>query len=332
MTPAAISNVPFTLNRDIALTSDGSVCVINSFEFQVFCTDQSGNRTSSLGRRGAGPGEFLHPGRLLRGPNDTMGVVDFRLNKMSIFQLSGELVSEVGLPGTMFSPSVTSFDSSVMGTAMMQVATDGPETQATHMELIVASGEIAWKRIYRADLVDSGCQQSPLIDGLVNGVYSPTGQLVFFVCDGQMLSFLGRDALPDTLLDAPTYTAELPNNRDLESYRESLRTTMRAYAGVQVRVDAYGRRAKPYSRGAMFDEVGRLWVLTTKDQDLFSYLDIYENGQVHAGTIRVPDRVVGFDIIDTTLVALLDWPVGSDDVDLLQEVNWYDITDLGLEW
>ena len=55
-------------------------------------------------------------------------------------------------------------------------------------------------------------------------------------------------------------------------------------------------------------------------------------GPEFSGSVRVRHRGVGFDVLGSTLVLLVDRPVGPDDPDGLPDrgIDWYDIN--GLEF
>ena len=95
--------------------------------------------------------------------------------------------------------------------------------------------------------------------------------------------------------------------------------------------EAFSQTPKIYSTHCWFDEQDRLWVLTNRERDQFSYLDIYM-GPEYAGTVLVRHRAVGFDVLGSTLAVLVDRPVGPDDPDGFPDrgVDWYDIS--GLEF
>ena len=76
----------------------------------------------------------------------------------------------------------------------------------------------------------------------------------------------------------------------------------------------------------VFDSLERLWVATTRDRDNFSYLDIWI-GTEYAGTVRIRDRLMGYDILGSTLAALVERKPGPDGV-ALRAVDWYDIGDV----
>ena len=294
----------------------------------VLCLERSSDRRRRLGRRGAGPGEFLRPTHILRGPDETIGVVDLERNRLTIFEAtSGTLVSEVELPGIAFAPGVASFSSTLMGTMTEFAAENGAALgiHTRYIEFAVESGQPLWGRSFSSDLVDDGCPQSPLVNGMSNGVTSPDGGVVFFRCDGQMAFFRNRDDASGRLIQSPTYLAELPTERDVEDYINDLRTVTDFPFSVARAEETYRSRPKFYSRSAMFDDAGRLWVLTSRDQSEFSYLDVYGESVSYTGTARVRDRVAGFSLNRSTLVVLVD----RQDVARGREIDWYDIGGIG---
>lgn len=324
LVPASTSPNTWATGDAVVLSSDSIACVIDSLELGVLCTERSSDRRMRFGRRGAGPGEFRHPNGILRGPEGTIGVVDLELNRLTIIEpISGTLVSEVSLPGIRFAPGVASFSSTLMGTTTEfkaeNVAFRGIHNR--YVEFAVESGELVWERSFSSDLIDDGCSKSPFVEGMSNGVVSSTGVVVFFRCDGQMVFFADRDDVAGRLIQSPTYMAELPSERDVEEHINVLQSVTNFPISVTRAEERYRGRPKFYSRSATFDDTGRLWVLTTRDQSEFSYLDVYGESLSYTGTIRVRDRVVGFDLNHSTLVVLVD----RQDAARGREIDWYDI-------
>ena len=72
-----------------------------------------------------------------------------------------------------------------------------------------------------------------------------------------------------------------------------------------------------------FDNGGRLWIGTTRDRDAFSYLDVWV-GTDYAGTVRIRDRLIGYDLMGSTLAALVDRAPGPEGVSA-RAIDWYDV-------
>ena len=86
---------------------------------------------------------------------------------------------------------------------------------------------------------------------------------------------------------------------------------------------AYAEEPQCWFRGFLFDDLDRLWVATTRDRDHFSYFDIWV-GTEYAGTVRIRDRLIGYDILGSTLAALVERK--PDDFGVAQRtIDWYDI-------
>ena len=147
---------------------------------------------------------------------------------------------------------------------------------------------------------------------------------MFVGCRGHLIFYEHRDDEFGTLVQAPTYVPALPSQRDVDEYAALTTGSIMTFGPS---VEEFRLTRKPYSQAWMFDERERLWVLTTRDRDEFSYLDIYV-GPEYAGTVRVRDRARGFDVLGSTLAVLVDRPAGPDDPDGFPDraIDWYDIS------
>ena len=55
----------------------------------------------------------------------------------------------------------------------------------------------------------------------------------------------------------------------------------------------------------------------------YSYFDIWV-GTEYAGTVRIRDRLMGYDVLDSTLVALVERKPDADGI-AQRALDWYDI-------
>ena len=81
--------------------------------------------------------------------------------------------------------------------------------------------------------------------------------------------------------------------------------------------------------GQLFDAANRYWIATRRDLFEWSYLDVYENAE-YVGSVKVRDRLRGFDLVGSTLIVLVDRQVGADDADGIPDraLDWYEIGEL----
>ncbi len=56
-----------------------------------------------------------------------------------------------------------------------------------------------------------------------------------------------------------------------------------------------------------FDSRSRLWIGTRHDHSDYSYIDVW-TGTEYSGSVRVHDRLIGFDILGSTLVTVVRRP------------------------
>ncbi|MDE2781898.1 MAG: hypothetical protein OXK77_02990 [Gemmatimonadota bacterium] len=336
--PVASSPAPLSYNDDIALVTEDLACVINSFEFQVHCGDRSGAIVGVFGSKGDGPGEFRTPTDVERGPDEAVAVFDIRLNRLTFFAPDGALLSATAMPGALF-PEVL-VGTRVFGADHMSNIDFSKAGQLTpeemysplYLEVDAGSGEVLWERSDMHRVPDLEC--GPLGSGMPD----PRGGYVFRACQELLVFFEHRDDTTATVVPSPTYVEELPNQRDVDEYLEGLArlagTMAQAAGGASVARSAMepyaaGYREDPktwFLRGLPFDfdSEGRLWVGTTRDRDLQSYLDVWV-GTEYAASVRIRDRLIGYDLFGSTLAALVERPPGPDGI-AERAIDWYDIS------
>lgn len=171
----------------------------------------------------------------------------------------------------------------------------------------------------------------PTPEGMSRALTFPDGGLVFtMLCRGQMLFVADRDDDGGTLVQAPTCVREFPNQRDVARYLDGCGPGLPSpgFFRPACALDVFRRTPKAYAPPERYrvDDVGRLWALTNRDREEFSYLDVL-GGPEYLGTVRVRHRGVGFDVLGSTLAVLVERPVGEDDANGYPDraINWNDI-------
>ena len=140
---------------------------------------------------------------------------------------------------------------------------------------------------------------------------------------------------------APTYVEEFPDQRDVARRRGEIESLNRAFAelglpptqSIEERLDSYRATPKRYYLATsqhLFDAGNRYWVATHRDLHEWSYLDVYENTE-YVASVKVRDRMLGFDVVGSTLVVLVERQLGPDDADGVPDraVDWYEVAGVG---
>ena len=333
LVPYAESVVPLSDDIGVLLAEENTVCTTESYEYRVYCTNVNGSEVGYFGRQGEGPGELgdKFPG-LLRGPDGTIGVIDSDLNRMSVFDMtSGAFVSQVRLPGFYFQSGASSFSLTLTGSSWsMQRDSSGAVRTTTHYaEVDVESGEVVWERVY-----DSRFRDRRRVRGFRSvlqgthflGLFLRGGSVAFPLCQGQLLLFAGtRRRFGHAHPRAKSMCWSIQAN-------EKCRSIWSPRAASRGK-DWFRRTPKPYQRlPLVFDDHGRLWVVTQPraQRRASPIVDVY-SGPEYWGAVRVRHDALAVDVLGSTLVVLVDRPVGPGDADGYPDrgVDWYDIGELG---
>ncbi len=314
LTPVALTEAPLSNNPEIVLIDENTTCVTNSYESQVHCRDRQGAVVGVFGRRGEGPGEFRNSPDLARGPDGTVGI--FSSDRLMFFEPTGILLSEKTLPVNLVANSL--FGETVFGSYFPRRSRD-PNYVPIQIDMV--SGEI-WDREDIHDVAETECKE------VGAGRPIPSGGYVFVACQRELVFLASLDASTATVIKAPTYVDELPNERDMTEI-QSHTIPRGGFAIPQAYVEEYRQRPKRgyLVPGALsYDAWERLWVATQRDRDDNSYLDIY-TGTEYAGTVQIRDRLIGYDLMGPTFVALVERKPDKDGI-AQRAIDWYDIGDL----
>ncbi len=316
---APVASTPTELSRNpyVVLIADNTACVIVSYEHEIQCLDRSGNLIGVFGRQGEGPGEFRFPRAVVRGPEQTVAVVDPFSSRVSIFKPKGELVTAVPTP-EVFEP-MSPIGETMIGTYMPGLYS----SDKVLAKVDLPSGVILWER----ELGSPSALGLHEDCGLSWGALTKTGVAAFGACESMLLFFPTSADGDVTLVDAPTYTGELPNHRDIAEFREGSRFGDTVPSAAVQEFAETPKRDRITGRPLIYDASDRLWVATQRDMDRFSYFDVYTD-TTFLGSVRVQDRLLGFDILDGTLIALVERALDQNDGDGIPDrgIDWYDVS------
>ena len=333
-TPELITSttLPPSENDQVALLADErTACVIDSYEVRVRCVDGEGTVVGVFGREGEGPGEFARPAYLARGDEETVGVMDLRLSRFTIFEPSGAYVSDVITPDALFTP-VSSFGDVLTGASADMMAILAGESRGARMnryDVNIASEEVVRDVESPPGPWDVECGD------IIDGIPDRADGWVFLACEGHLV-FVGDNA-DATVLRAPTYVPQVPDEQEVAQREEELRAFNRNLGvpedmNLAEAMERYRTTPKNYHLSTaqqLIDADNRYWIATRRDLREWSYLDVYANA-AYAGSVRVRHRLRGFDVLGSTLVVLVDRPVGPDDADGIPDraLDWYEIGEM----
>lgn len=328
LSPFASHGTPISTSNDVAILSEEIACVINSYEFHIHCVDRINGNTTVFGGEGRGPGEFAAPPGIERSREGHVVAMDIGEDRLTFFRPNGTLVSETRLPSG-FSSNLLRGDRLFGFDLVMPDFEKEFSPSYVPMEVDISSGEVLWKRTDLADAVDRECF-NPAV-----GASTPDGGLVFQVCEYELAFFSRKDDPTASVVASPSYVEALPNERDLAAHMDDMVEIQSIFERSFTESEEDALEAeflekpkewlfKPGTFG--FDNQNRLWAATTRDRDAFSYFDIWTD-TTYVGAVRVEDRLMGFDILESTLVTLVERAPDKDGT-AERAIDWYDLGEI----
>lgn len=240
-------------------------------------------------------------------------------------------MSDVIAPDALFTP-VSSFGDVLTGASadmMAMLAGESPGARMKRYDVNIASEEVVRDVESPRGPWDIECGD------VIDGIPDRAEGWVFIACEGHLI-FVG-DTGDATVLRAPTYVPQLPDEQELAEREEELKAFNRSLGvpedmNLEEAMERYRTTPKRYHLSTaqqLIDADNRYWIATQRDLREWSYLDVYENAE-YVGSVRVRDRIRGFDVLRSTLVVLVDRPVGADDADGIPDraLDWYEIGEM----
>lgn len=317
--------VPLTVTYVLALVADDRVCMVDSYEKQVHCGDRAWDDVLRFGREGEGPGEYGAIVGLVPLPNDRLGVIDNALQRLTVVDPAGELERTVpfeAAPWLTRSASDSIFPVTTLGFESWMP--DRQEARRRTRTDWVAAGE-GIIRTQTLVLPDTAATHA---HPLVAGAWSPEHGFAFVRAPYQIVRF-SPDGDFIGLFTPFHYVPELPNRRDIEDRAAGLRF-MFGQTPSNAELRGYAAEPKNGTRGGMaltFTDDGLLWIATTRDRDRWSYIDVFAGGTRYVGSVRVRDRLYGYDVRNGTLAVLVERSAPGPDGVRPYAIDWYDVTE-----
>lgn len=327
-----VSTVDVDFSKAVVAVDEETACIILRYSPRVQCIRRSGATVAAFGARGEGPGEFGEPEQLIRGSDGRIAVIDVGRGRLSVWRPDGTFIGSVPVP-PLFKP-VAPFGETVLGAYEQlpdgqQFGRELHDPSARLAEVEIRSGEI--RRTLEipgpTDYVsETECSGSVAQQGSMNS----QGAIVFGLCSRELMFWHPSGDI--RILRQP-YSPETLSARDIQEFKEEYRRGLEgimppAMIDQLLQSVASPESTVPYgwSRTRLHDGWDRLWVAIVRDRINVSYFHVYTDTRF-AGTVQIRDRLKAFDIVGSTLVALVERePTEGWGGIWRQALDWYDLS------
>ena len=282
----------------VSADSEGKVYVVESSFNGIHVFSAVGDHITSIGRSGAGPGEFQNPPQIHVGPSDTLYAFDFWPRRLSVFSpTSHELEYSLSLGSTNDSCPPTSL-LGVEPEGFVLICSEGvsspTEAHMTRFHRVYVqtrSGRVASDSIavlpVREELVHT-THDTMRFHSLRYGrsphfVYALGGSLYYAWNDAISIQVVGVDG---TLQDAIEVSHE-----PIRVTRKERNDALAYYSALDPPFDNLARARLPATKPAysyfLVDDLGRLWISQSLREDVsgIEWLIVDQQGQVIASTM-----------------------------------------------
>ena len=282
----------------VSADSEGRVYLVESSFNGIHVFSAVGDHITSIGRSGAGPGEFQNPPQIYVGRNDTLYAFDFWPRRLSVFSPENhELEYSLSLGSSNDACPPTSL-LGVEPVGLVLICSEGVSSPSeAHMT--------QFHRVYVRSLVGRVVSDSvavlPVREELVHTthntmqfhslrygrsphfVYAPGGSLYYAWNDAISIQIVGLDG---TLQDAIKVSHE-----PIQVTRKERDDALAYYSALNPPLDNLARTRLPATKPAfsyfLVDDLDRLWVSlsTREDASETEWLIVDQQGQVIASTM-----------------------------------------------
>lgn len=298
---------------DVAVTDSGDIVVADRSAPMIRVFDRTGRVLWSGGRSGGGPGEYRFPMRVAIGPDRSFSVVDMRARRMTRLARDGTVKA---------TEPILAFPAAV-GTRgrtgeMILLMDDFRGPFAVERWTPAAAKSVPFTTIARTPSPVGPAMIQPSIAVASSGILA-FGTDPFTYRIGR----LGPDgkAMPDIVRDIPRARRSEAEMQALASRVAMGPERRSAEGGVSRGAPTSGSAVdytlKPFFPldGLRYDDLGRLWVLTTRGAGQEAIFDIFAASGAFLGSTTLPAHVGTFSLAGSYLVT------GGEDADGVPRVT-----------
>ena len=305
--------IPPSGREGVAVLDDGTACVIQSYDVGVRCGDRSWDRVVLVGSEGSGPGEFKRVSQISRTDEGLLAVIDGGMRRLTVFEGTKPVQTLRIPPGLRFLGIPT--DSLILGSTFV----------TPDFDLSTPGGTVHWLRPQDPQSSDSLTLRHDSRIGAhayFHGArLAGNRDLLFYAGDSILVQF---DSAGRLINEMPVVHlgSGLLTEPDVAQYVDDMTTGLRTPPSPDEIAEYRATRmpAVVPGTGIVTGPFGTVWIARQEGRLEESVLEV-RTADGSATTIKVGGRLLGFDILDSTLVVLRDPMLPTAE----RELSWHRI-------
>lgn len=306
-----LSTLPFRAVEALAWSGDSGLLLVDADDAQLVVESLVGDSPTRIGRKGAGPGEFMAPHEVFAGLDGRLLVADAKLMRLSLFDSQLNFVESY--PLAEMPQRLVDWDGerAVLVTAnpmgggpwLRRIDLSSGE-EVAGIDLFARSEEL--REAARAASVDGRplpfVAAVPLPGGRV--AIGETSSYRWFIFD-QAGSVVGRFGRPE--LEPEPLSDEEKQELEDQALRSMRRVGVEMNEQIRASLDLVKNRPQPFFRtpAVTTDGAGRVWIATQRGDRDSTKVDLFGPEGEFLGTVSMRDEVIRLAVRGSRVAALV---------------------------
>jgi hypothetical protein len=295
----------------LAWVDDQTVAVLDRDDQQIVYLDLDDGSQRRAANKGGGPGELENALMLLGDGLGGLVVGDMKQNRVSQFDATLSFVRSAQVPGLLI--AIVDWDGELVTAIWMQFEMGDPPSFVPTAGIVDLDAGEGWAlfSLYSDGGLARPESENPFSPPFISAVMDATGRLLAVQStEYRIVAFDDAGAVQESF-GRSELGADYLSDEERAAQRQRLADASRRGTpppGMRDRMEDALEAPRPFFGPGAFalDSVGRLWVITSRETEGSTEVDVFGEGGEFLGTVLVRDRVRALAFDGDRLAALVD--------------------------